>query len=249
MTFFALGLFAQNPTGVTYEKILNAPVMKWECRLEEKYQRLLSSLQDEDPKNDANRLKKEIALYSDSLSPSIKYLMTGTLIEVSNPLFNKENLLNHIASWIKGHKTYKEFSKNLKTDKEKSIITSSASFLVASATSAFTYDAGIPLSLVIHLVGEDSLVVSLWTDRYNIGKLTGEQKSRYSHSHRISEMFPFDSNSKYKNTCALAYIRSYQFNWNFISNLIKELNTNFTRDNTMLNRLKIQKDIKAVQLC
>ena len=63
MCTFVVSLFAQSPTGISYDKAKFAPTMRWSCPEIEKYQGLLLSLKNDDYKIWANNVKNNIELY------------------------------------------------------------------------------------------------------------------------------------------------------------------------------------------
>ena len=104
MTLLTVELFAQKPAGITYERVKNAPAMQWECPEIEKYTDLLYSLQDKDEKTYARKVRWQIDLGSDPGAPDDKYISTQALFKTENQLFDAQNLLNHIANWMKSKK-------------------------------------------------------------------------------------------------------------------------------------------------
>ena len=59
-----------------------------------------------------------------------------------------------------------------------------------------------------------------------------------SMKYKITDAYPFNENSRYKNTCAMAYVNTYKTFWRIIAELRQELNTNFTRDYVMMKQLQ-----------
>ena len=104
MIFCIVGLQAQAPMGVSYEAAKQAPDMQWVCPEIEKYQSLFNSIRNEDYKIYADKIKENIELYTDPSSPANKYLVTQAVLNIENPLFSPENLLNYISNWIKKKK-------------------------------------------------------------------------------------------------------------------------------------------------
>ena len=85
--------------------------------------------------------------------PTDKYLVTQAVFTIENPLFDTENLLKHISSWIKGAK--KEWAKNLEMDLKEKAVSSFASIHVAShAAFIETFKVFVTPTLVIQLNNE-----------------------------------------------------------------------------------------------
>ena len=91
---------AQTQTNISYEKIKNAPAMRWNCPEIEKYQNLLVSMKNDDYKIYANNVKEKFELYANPSAPEDKYLITQAMLNIENPLFHTDNLLKYISSWI-----------------------------------------------------------------------------------------------------------------------------------------------------
>ncbi len=244
IVLFTAAIRAQAPMDVTYENARQASPMKWVCPEIEKYQGILYSAQNDDYKIYANNIKDQFELYSDPKMPDSKFLMTQAILTIENPLFITGNLLNHISAWINNNK--KDWKKALEVDVTNKIISSSASINVAKNASFLNVNkVNITPSLVIKLVEDDKLLVSFLVERYKNDEYGGSNNQlERTFSAKISEVFPFVPKSTYKNTYAQAYVKTYQYFWNFISDLRKELNTSFTKDPVLLAQLHydFQKD-------
>lgn len=237
MAFYHAALFAQMSIRGDYEKVLYSPAMKWICPEIEKYQDLFYSLRNEDYKIYANNVKEKIELFSDPKSPNDKFIVTQTQFTIENPVYNTQNLLNHIATWVK---KYKGWGNTPSVDiVNKKITSTSAKIIVASNSSFLSVNkVSISPTLTILLVDENKLIISFVEDYFLNDEYSGRD-NRYSGTlnAKISEVYPFVQKSSYKNSYAKAYVGTYLFFWNFISDLRKELNTNFSRDNKMLAQL------------
>ncbi len=239
MCCFWVNQYAQSPTGISYEKAKSTPTMRWSCPEIEKYQSLLISLKDDDYKVYANNVKDKIELYSDPEQPTDKYLVTQAILTIENPLFMTDNLLNHISAWIKSKK--KDWAKNMKIDIMDKSISSSASIQVAThSTFIDLFKVSVSPSLVIKLVEDDKLIVSFSANSYKNGVYDSRNRLTRTQTDKISEVFPFAPKSSFKITYAKAYIGTYLYFWNFISDLNNDLNTTFTKDPVMLNQLQYQ---------
>jgi hypothetical protein len=242
-SFFTACLFAQAPTGITLEKVASAPKMQWECPEIEKYTTLLSSLHNSDEKEYAKNVRWRIDLVENPSSPNDKYIVTQALLKTENPLFKTENLLNHIADWIKKNKKWK-----VEIDLAKRMIYSLPSIEVARNNNYFhNYYAYIQPRLIIGLNEENSLLVDFKVGQYKIDEKNSSSLLR-STNYKVTEVFPFVEDSKYKNTCAMAYVNTYKTFWAFISALHKDLNVNFTRDNEMIKQLLSEEMERTAQL-
>ena len=236
MIFCIVGLQAQVPMGVSYEAARQAPDMKWVCPEIEKYLSLFNSIRNEDYKIYADNIKENIELYTDPSSPADKYLVTQAVLNIENPLFSTENLLNYISNWIKKNKGWEKAKVDL--DKENKKIVSSAAIHVAShSTFLDIYKVSVTPKLVILLIEGNQLLVSFSTDSYKNDVYDSHNKYCRTYREKISDAYPFAPKSSYKNTYSKAYVGTYLYFWNFISNLYNDLNTNYSRDAKMLAQL------------
>ena len=239
MCSFVVSLFAQSPTGISYDKAKFAPTMRWSCPEIEKYRGLLLSLKNDDYKIWANNVKNNIELYSSPKQPSDKSLVTQAILTIENPLFKTENLLNHISTWIKSKK--KDWAKSIDIDlKEKSIVSTATIHVASHSNYIELFKVSVSPSLVIKLIDDDKLVISFCTNSYKNGVYDSRKRLVRSYNDKISDVYPFVAKSSHKNTYAKAYVGTYLYFWNFISDLHNELNTNFTKDPIMLNQLRYQ---------
>lgn len=213
--------------------------MQWICPGVEKYTNILLSLKNEDCKIYANNVKDNIELYTNPNRPSEKYLVTQTEISIENPLFDTDNFLNHVSSWIKTN--YKDFEKNLKIDSEKKEINTLASVHVAShGTFIDIFKVFISPALIIKQIDKDKIIVSFSVDSYKNCVYDSNNRLSRTYNDKISEVFPFNPKSTHKNTYAKAYVATYLYFWNFISGLCDDLNANFTKDIKMIAKLKYE---------
>ena len=239
MCSIVTSLYAQSTTGVSYDKAKLAPTMRWSCQEIEKYQGLLISLKNDDYKIYANNVKDKIELYTNPEEPTDKYLVTQAILTIENPLFKTDNLLNHISAWIKSKK--KDWAKSMKINVAEKSLESIASIHVAShSTFIDLFKVSVSPSLVIKLIEDNQLIVSFSTNSYRNDVYDSHKRLTRTQTDNISEVFPFVPKSSYKNTYAKAYVGTYLYFWNFISDLCNDLNTNFTKDPVMLNQLHYQ---------
>jgi len=239
MCCFVVSLYAQSSTGLSYDKARFAPAMSWSCPEIEKYQGLLLSLKNDDYKIWANSVKDRIELYSNPEQPTDKYLVTQAILTIENPLFKTENLLNHISAWMKSKK--KDWAKSMKIDLTENTIASTASIHVAShSTFIDLFKVSVSPSLVIKLVEDNKLLVSFSANSYRNGVYDSRNKLLRAYNDKISDVFPFVPKSSHKITYAKAYVGTYLYFWNFISDLHNDLNANFTKDPVMLNQRHYQ---------
>lgn len=239
MCCFAAIMYAQLPTGISYDQAKFAPAMKWSCPEIEKYQSLLMSLKNDDYKIWANNVKDKIELYSNPEQPTDQYLVTQAILTIENPLFKTENLLNHISAWIKSQK--KDWAKSMKVDLTENSIVSTASIHVAShSTFIELFKVSVSPSLVIKLFEDNKLIVSFSTNCYNNSVYDTRNRPTRTYKDKIADVFPFVPKSSHKITYAKAYLGTYLYFWNFISDLHNDLNANFIKDPVMLNQLQYQ---------
>lgn len=239
MCCFVASLYAQTTTGISYDQARLAPTMRWSCPEIKKYLHLLISLKNNDYKIYATNVKDKIELLSDSEQPTDKGLVTQATLTVENPLFNTENLLNHISAWIKSQK--KDWAKSMKIDVAEKSLSSTATIHVAShSTFIDLFKVSVSPKLVIKLIENDKLVISFSTDSYKNGVYDSHNKLTRTYNDKITDVFPFVLKSSYKITYAKAYVGTYLYFWNFISDLYNDINATFTKDPVMLNQLHYQ---------
>ena len=233
--FVVVSLCAQTSQAGRYQEVKHVPPMRWVCPEVEKYQNLLYSFRNDDYKVYANNIKEKIELFSNPEQPTDKYLVTQTILTIENPLFSPENLFNHISAWIKTKK--KDWAKNLMIDVKEQRINSTATVHVAShATFLDVFKVSVSPILVIQLLEDNQLLVSFSTKSYKNDVYDSHNKLVRSFNDKISGVFPFVQNSSYKITYAKAYVATYLYFWNFISDLRNELNTHFAQDLKKLNQ-------------
>ena len=227
---------AQSTAGSNYDKARFAPAMKWTCPEIEKYQTLLSSLQNEDYKIYADNVKEKIELVTFKESPSDKFQVTQAILNIENPLFETDNLLNHISTWIKSK--YKDWGKNIKIVKEEGNLVSSASINIANH-SRFMHLNKVYITpyLIIQQADNNKLFITFMNLIYKNSEYIGSDNKPTTYTAKVSEVYPFSSKGGYKITYAKAYVSTYQYFWSFIADLCDELNANFTKDPKMLTKL------------
>lgn len=236
MVFYAISLFAQSTMDVNYDKAIFAPAMRWTCPEIEKYQTLLNSLRNEDYKIYADNVKGKIGLMTYKDSPSDKFQVTQAILNIDNPLFETENLLSHISSWIKSK--YKDWGKNVKINKEDGSLVSSASINIANHSRFMHLNkVYISPSLIIQQVEKDKLLITFMNLIYKNSEYIGSDNKPTTYTAKVSDVYPFSSKGGYKITYAKAYVSTYQYFWGFIADLCSELNANFTKDPIMLTKL------------
>ena len=227
---------AQSTAGSNYDKAKFAPAMKWACPEIEKYQTLLSSLQNEDYKIYADNVKEKIELVTFKESPSDKFQVTQAILNIENPLFETDNLLNHISTWIKSK--YKDWGKNIKIVKEEGSLVSSASINIANHSRFMHLNkVYITPSLIIQQAENDKLLITFMNLIYKNSEYIGSDNKPSTYTAKVSEVYPFSSKGGYKITYAKAYVGTYRYFWTFIADLYNELNENFTKDPKMLTKL------------
>ena len=227
---------AQSTAGSNYDKARFAPAMKWTCPEIEKYQTLLSSLQNEDYKIYADNVKEKIELVTFKESPSDKFQVTQAILNIENPLFETDNLLNHISTWIKSK--YKDWGKNIKIVKEEGNLVSSASINIANHSRFMHLNkVYITPSLIIQQADNNKLFITFMNLIYKNSEYIGSDNKPTTYTAKVSEVYPFSSKGGYKITYAKAYVSTYQYFWSFIADLCDELNANFTKDPKMLTKL------------
>lgn len=227
---------AQTQTNISYEKIKNAPVMRWNCPEIEKYQNLLVSMKNDDYKIYANNVKEKFELYANPSAPEDKYLITQAMLNIENPLFHTDNLLKYISSWIEKHKGWKV----LEVDKNKGKINSAAEAIsIANHASYFVLNKiSISPTLNIQLIDDQKLIISFMVDSYQNDEYSGgDNKHKVTYNPKISKVFPFIPKSSYKISYAKAYVYTYIYFWNFISELRDNLNDNFGKDKKLFSLL------------
>lgn len=234
--FITMGMYAQSTIGISYQEASRKPSMRWSCPEIQKYQGLLNSLQNDDPKVYATNVKDKFDLYSDPASPDRKYLVTQATFVIENPLFSNENLLHHVSTWIK--KNNKEWGKEMKIDLSEKRISSTATINVAQNASFLNVNkVSVVPGLVIQIVDDNKLDISFAVERYKNDEYGSDNHYERTFNVKVSEVFPFAPKSSHKNTYAKAYVGTYLYFWDFIFDLSQELNSNFSRDAKLLSQL------------
>lgn len=242
MAAVSTGVIAQGTTDISYSQARQSPPMRWACPEMERSQGFLYSLRDDDPKVYAENVMRKIGLHADPAAPGEKYILAEAVLEITNALFSTEDLLGHISSWIRNSKDYKVWGKGMKVNTAEGSITATATVPVASNASFLNVNkVSVSPAVMIQVVGKDMLMVSFMADRYNNGEYDGKgSRLERTFTPKISEVFPFDPKSSHKNTYAKAYVGTYLYFWTFVSEMVKDLNTNFTRDAKMLAGLRYE---------
>ena len=123
---------------------------------------------------------------------------------------------------------------------EKSLESTASIHVASHSTFIDLFKVSVSPSLVIKLIEDNKLIVSFSTNSYRNGVYDSHKRLTRTQTDKISEVFPFVPQSSYKITYAKAYVGTYLYFWNFISDLCNDLNTNFTKDPVMLNQLHYQ---------
>lgn len=222
-------------SGIKYEEAIKASNIKWICPEINQYQSLLDSLHDEDYKEYAQKVKEKFELYPAPSDPTEKFVVTQAQFIIEHPIFLQANLFNYISTWIKTNK--KEWVKGLKYDEKESVLTSSATITIASHSRFMHLNkVDITPSLIIQMPEVNKLLVTFLNLNYANKEYIGDNKKPVTLNEKVADVYPFKSSS-YKTTYAKAYVNTYIYFWDFISELHKELNSNFTKDTKLLSQL------------
>lgn len=241
--FFSMTIAAQASQKISYDDIrLSAPI-HWNCTAVEKYLGIIDSELDKanDFKVCANKLKDQFPLYTSQSSPGKKFIASQALFDIDNPVFEPDNLLEHVYSWLKGKK---EWAKDLKLDKNNMDVCGSATVNVANHGGWVSmFKMYTSPSLVVQIVNRDGarkLLVSLLTSNYKMNEMNGNNTVARTSDVKVTDVYPFVQKSSYKISYARAYIGTYQYFWQFIKELRDELNENFTQDTKLMAQLKYE---------
>lgn len=238
MCCFVVSMYAQSTTGISYEKLRFAPSMRWMCPEIEKYQGLLSSLRSDDYKVYAERVKEQIAPYATPDVPDRQFLLTTAMFTIENPLFDIDNMNAWLVGWLK-KKGWNKDVKNMSNDGK--VLQTVASFNVSSHDSFGNHNkVYVSPTLTFQLVDDNKLFVTFATDIYKIDDFYSDGKKAFSRSTKVTDCYPLNQKSSYKNTFAKAYVGTYQCFWKTISELRNDLNAGFARDAKMLSQLHYQ---------
>lgn len=82
------------------------------------------------------------------------------------------------------------------------------------------------------------MFISLGVATFKDSEYDSNNKLVRTYTANISDVYPFFAKSSHKITFSKAYIGTYQYFWDFISKLQKDLNTNFTKDSKLLTQLQ-----------
>lgn len=230
--FFFVPAGAQERSSNDYERTFKALPMEWNCPTIEKYQGILSSKKNEDVKLWADAIKEDFQPYTDSSNG--KHLLTQTVITVENPLYDTNNLIDYISSWLK-----KEgWGSNLKVDKENKTFSSfiKEKHIASHATFMDVYKVYISPSIEIRILDYNQLCITFVASYYTNKQFGSNGGLITTFNKKIDEVYPFVPKSTHKNTYAKAYVSTYIDFWNIISKLRSDLNQNFSKDTKFLQQ-------------
>ena len=238
--FLNISVFAQMPTGMSYEQVVRSEPMQWNCPAVETYLDVIDSLWEKtnDYKECAMKLKEKFGLYNSTSKPGERYIASQAIIQIDNPVYDADNLLNHIAAWVQ---TKNEWQKNIKIDKADKDISGMATVNVANHGGwASVYKMYTSPSLVIQILDKDRLLVSFMAANFKMNEVNGNNTTAHTSDVKITDVFPIVQKSSYKNSYAKAYIGTYQYFWKFIGELRNDLNKNFSHDTRLLTQLRYE---------
>lgn len=232
LSFFFVPADAQDRSSYDYEKAFKALPMEWICPGIEKYQGILSSKKNEDVKLWADAIKEDFQPYTDPSNG--KHLLTQTVFTVENPLYDTNNLIDYISSWLK-----KEgWGSNLKVDKENKTFSSfiKEKHIASHADFLHVYKVYISPYIEIHLLDDNQLSIAFLASDYTNKEYGSDNRLITTYNKKIGEVYPFVPKSTHKNTYAKAYVSTYIDFWNTISKLRSDLNLNFSKDTKFLQQ-------------
>lgn len=240
MSLVDVALFAQTSKDFSYEQAFLSAPMRWNCQAVETYLGVIDSLIDKtaDYKECAVKLKDKFGLYNSTSRPGEKLIATQAFLQIQNPVYNYEDLLNYINTWAQKKK---EWQNNLRIDKTDKSISGLAKINVANHGGwVSVYKIYTSPSLVIQVLGKDRLLVSFLAANFKMNEVGGNGSTLSTSDVKIADVFPVVQKSSYKNSYAKAYIGTYQYFWKFIGELRDDLNKNFTRDAKLLSELRYE---------
>lgn len=238
--FFNMAAFGQTPTGMSYEQVCKSEPMQWNCPAVETYLDIIDSLleKNNDYKECAVKLKEKFGLYNSTSKPGERYIASQAIIQIDNPVYDADNLLNHIAAWVQ---TKNEWQKNIKIDKAEKDISGMTTVNVANHGGwASVYKMYTSPSLVIQILDKDRLLVSFMAANFKMNEVNSNNTTAHTSDVKITDVFPVVQKSSYKNSYAKAYIGTYQYFWKFIGELRNDLNKNFSHDTRLLTQLRYE---------
>lgn len=238
--FWSTAIFAQTSEVLSYSKVSQSAPMRWICPAVETYLGVIDSLADntEDCKECAVKLKEKFGLYNSTLKPGEKLIATQAILQIYNPIYNEENLLNYISVWVQKKKEWKN---NLKIDKAEKDISGMATVNVANHGGwASVYKMFTSPYLDIKILDRDRVLVAFLTGNFKMNEVNGNGSTARTSDVKINDVFPLVQKSSYKNSYAKAYIGTYQYFWKFIGELRDDLNKNFTQDARLMSQLRYE---------
>lgn len=226
---------AQTTAGMTYEGVRNAPVMQWVCPEIEDSLNLIYSVRNKDYKIYAENLKEKFGLYKGPNSTE-NSIVAHAVIKIENSLFDPNHLLEYISNYIK---RYNKWGQNVKVDQLNKEITSDASFINVANHTRYIRDNSVSISpkLFLKILNEQNIEIYLSVDKYKNDERGSDGNLSKTIYANVSDVYPFDPKSAYKNTYSKAYVGTYNYVWDFIYNLRNDLNKNFTKDEKLLTDL------------
>ena len=222
---------------VDWEMTRQAPPMRWVCpRIDHCLTLVSQALKNDDIQIYANQVKDSIGLFSNPENPKDKFIASNITLEIENPLFNSEALLNHISEWLKTLDGWKT-NANINVDIANNKIIAKPTLNIATNPNFFSVcKVLITPVVVIKLVDKNKLSVMFFVKSYNNEEYNSEGKLIKSRNDiNVDEVYPFVPKGTFKNTYASAYVNTNNYIFSFSYSLRKDLNQNFAYDIELRN--------------
>ena len=242
-TLYSVPSRAQNIENGDYNSAIQSASMEWTCPDVERYLGILSSKRNDDYKIYADAIKEDFPPFSHPSTPDDKHLVTQTIFTIKNPLYDTNNLIDHLSKWLKDN----GWGENMVVDRDSKKITSMKSVNSANhSTYLDVFKVTVSPNLLLYLMEEDKLLVSFVVSSYRNDQYSSNNQRIKTFNEKIAEVYPFKSKSTHKNTYAKAYVSTYRYFWDFISLLRNDLNKNFSEDTKLLTAMRYQHSVDSL---
>lgn len=246
--------FQSSKTGNTSSMSDGYSSMRWSSPYLDENITRLSSLADDDTRTYAKNIKENISLMTSPQDANLKFISVSQTLEISNPYYDKSNLLNHIYQWIlNGHKEWKN---SITLDLDAGCIEcTSVVFKNIANYVGFFEDSKVSAksNVVFQLIDSSHLQIIVATpyfvlETYSTGSSSGTRnRLLMSKTSLITDVYPWKEKSQKAKAYALAYVNTYKTFYNFISKCLADLNDHFSEDKAYVKKLRYENSTDSLK--
>jgi hypothetical protein len=235
LNFITAPIFAQSQTESKWLQAKQAPIMQWSCPKINSTLAQIKSLSNNDDRVYATNILKRFGLSENLPASTAEMIIQSAVFTTDAPLFKPENLLNHIAAYLKKQTGW---GKEPKINLDKLTLEVNGDKIKVGGYSSFLdyFRASVSPTLLVQIIDGNKLIITMGVGDYLIEDRSNSQL-KDSYTLRVIESFPCVEKGKSRNTCASAFVGTYGYIWEFFSKLINELNEGFVRDQQYLKEL------------